>query len=140
MLNEVIYPSSLSPRPFISAKAELYLETSYIHIGERLYDDAFKCLEKAKQLIESKTLSLDFYFLLHTAQIYDSAGRDECALLFYHKAKGKPFTTQKCYSLCPQPRAASGLLPTSVWALPSSTSRNISIHSDASKKQEMSTV
>ena len=138
MLNEVIYPSSLSPRPFISAKAELYLETSYIHIGERLYDDAFKCLEKAKQLIDSNTLSLDFYFLLHTAQIYDSAGRDEAALLFYHKAKGKPFTTQKCYNPYLQPKAASGLLPISAWALPSSTSKNISIHSGASRKQEVS--
>ena len=124
MLNDVFYPSSINPRPYINPKAELYLETSYIHLGERLYDDAFKCLEKAKQLVDSKTLTLEFYFMVHTAQIYDSAGRDEAALLFYHKAKGTPFLTQKCSPLSLRLRATSALHPTS--AAPSSISRSTS--------------
>jgi hypothetical protein len=33
ILNEVFYPSDLKSQLFISAKAELYLETSYIHLG-----------------------------------------------------------------------------------------------------------
>ena len=33
ILNEIFYPSDLKSQLFISAKAEVYLETSYIHLG-----------------------------------------------------------------------------------------------------------
>ena len=38
ILNEVFHPSDLKSQLFIGSKAELYLETSYIHLGERLYE------------------------------------------------------------------------------------------------------
>lgn len=43
---------------------------------------------KAKQFTESKSSITEFYYNIHVAQIFESAGRDELSLSFYHKAKG----------------------------------------------------
>jgi tetratricopeptide (TPR) repeat protein len=87
ILNEVFYPSDLNNQLFISAKAEVYLETSYIHLGERTYEEAYAHYSKAKANTESKSPLTEFYYHLHAAQIFESAGRDEIALSFYHRAK-----------------------------------------------------
>ena len=88
ILNEVFYPSDLKNQLFISSQAEIYLETSYIHLGEKLYEEAFAHYSKAKANNESKSPLTEFYFNIHAAQIFESAGRDEVSLSFYHKAKG----------------------------------------------------
>jgi hypothetical protein len=87
ILNEVFYPSNLNNQLFISPKAEMYLETSYINLGERLYEDAFAHYTKAKANTDSKSPVTEFFYHLHAAQIFESAGRDSVALSFYHKAK-----------------------------------------------------
>lgn len=38
LLNEVLYPSNLKSPLNLPSEAEIYLETSYIHLGERLYE------------------------------------------------------------------------------------------------------
>ena len=44
---------------------------------------------KAKALNESKSSVTEFFYNIHAAQIFESAGKDEIALSFYHRAKGK---------------------------------------------------
>ena len=51
---------------------------------------------KAKQFTESKSSITEFYYNIHVAQIFESAGRDELSLSFYHKAKGNSYFTQNC--------------------------------------------
>jgi hypothetical protein len=87
ILNEVFYPSNIKSTLSIPSKAEVFLETSYIHLGERLYEEAFLTYTKAKNLSDLKSISTEFFFYVHAAQIFESAGRDEIALSFYFKAK-----------------------------------------------------
>ena len=70
ILNEVFYPSDLKDQLFISPKAEIYLETSYIHLGERMYEEAFTHFSKAKANTESKSQITEFYYNIHAAQIF----------------------------------------------------------------------
>lgn len=51
---------------------------------------------KAKQFTESKSSITEFYYNIHVAQIFESAGRDELSLSFYHKAKGNLIIIQNC--------------------------------------------
>lgn len=44
---------------------------------------------KAKQFTESKSSVTEFYYNIHVAQIFESAGRDDLSLSYYHKAKCK---------------------------------------------------
>lgn len=54
-----------------------------------MYEDAFSNYTKAKANTESKSPVTEFYYNIHAAQIFESAGRDEVALSFYYKAKCK---------------------------------------------------
>lgn len=89
---------------------------------------------KAKQFTESKSSITEFYYNIHVAQIFESAGRDELSLSFYHKAKGNSFFTQNCLECWPQFKGKSALILTLAWALPCTTWRNTNTHWDASKR------
>ena len=88
ILTNAIYPTDI-PNLSIQTKAQLYLETTYIQLGQKAYEQAFINFFKARSISESaKNPLVEFFFTILEAQIYQSSGRDSISLLTYHKAKG----------------------------------------------------
>lgn len=56
ILSEVFYPYSFSDQNAINLKEDqqIYIETTYIHLGERLYEEAYANFQKAQRLVKSK--------------------------------------------------------------------------------------
>lgn len=60
ILNEVFYPTSFADRKAINLREdqEIFIETTYIHLGERLYEEAYSNFQKASRLIKVKKTGL----------------------------------------------------------------------------------
>lgn len=48
---DAVYPSDI-PNLYLNPKSEIYLETTYIHLGERSYEKAFINYAKARSICE----------------------------------------------------------------------------------------
>lgn len=49
---DAVYPSDI-PNLGLNSKCEIYLETAYIHLGERSYEKAFINYVKARTMCEA---------------------------------------------------------------------------------------
>jgi hypothetical protein len=86
---DAVYPTDI-PNLYLSPKCSMYLESAYIHLGERSYEKAFVSYIKARTICElQKSQLTEFFYTILEAQIYEAAARDGMALLNYHKAKCK---------------------------------------------------
>lgn len=95
ILMDAVYPNDLGSLSLIES-SQIYLETCYIHLGQRDYQKAFVNYVKARSLHENtKNQITEFFFAILEAQIYEAAAKDGMALLNYHKAKCNCMLIQK---------------------------------------------